>query len=249
MASEERDLPSLLRSDYPLSPENLPRAPDPPPSLDQLPVGSRLGACLPAWRKIQADTWTLDQGSLPFVSHAPSTIQCSSDLLPIWRSGEARDIGGFGVGDDRKEGCRTSVANKFIGVLQPAFPGTEEGRLLETRHRPVRSQQSPHNSLLSYGDVRADHECRPSGRVADLVGPDRCVLSRTHLPDTQEVSSLCGEGSGLSVHRSPVRTVDGSICLLETGQVCGAICSYSQSFSPPIPRRLAPQSTHPFYVK
>ena len=189
------------------------------------------------------------QGSLPFVSHAPSTIQCSSDLLPIWRSGEARDIGGFGVGDDRKEGCRTSVANKFAGVLQPAFPGTEEGRLLETRHRPVRSQQSPHNPLLLYGDVRADHECRPSGRVADLVGPDRCVLSRTHLPDTQEVSSLCGEGSGLSVHRSPVRTVDGSICLLEAGQVCGGICSYSQSFSPPIPRRLAPQSTHPFYVK
>ena len=189
------------------------------------------------------------QGSLPFVSHAPSTIQCSSDLLPIWRSREARDIGGFGVGDDRKEGCRTSVANKFTGVLQPAFPGTEEGRLLETRHRPVRSQQSPHNPLLSYGDVRADHECRPSGRVADLVGPDRCVLSHTHLPDTQEVSSLCGEGSGLSVHRSPVRTVDGSICLLETGQVCGGICSYSQSFSPPIPRRLAPQSTHPFYVK
>ena len=50
VASEGRDLPSLLRSDYPLSPENLPRAPDPPPSLDQLPVGSRLGACLPAWR-------------------------------------------------------------------------------------------------------------------------------------------------------------------------------------------------------
>ena len=75
---------------------------------------------------------------------------------------------------------------------------------------------------------------------------DQCILSRTHLPDIQEVSSLCGEGSGLSVHRFPVRTVDGSICLLETRQVCGSVCSYSRSFSPPIPRRLAPQSTHPF---
>ena len=118
MASEGRDLPSLLRSDYPLSPENLPRAPDPPPSLDQLPVGSRLGACLPAWRKIQADTWTLDliTRGLSLSFHTPPPLSNAPLIYSQY-------------GDPEKQGILEGLVLEMIEkkvvepVLQTSSPG------------------------------------------------------------------------------------------------------------------------------
>ena len=73
-ALEERGYPCPVKNDsfsYTRSPSGSP----PPPFLDRLPVGSRLGACLSMWWEIQADPWTLDlitQGlPLLFVSPPP----------------------------------------------------------------------------------------------------------------------------------------------------------------------------------
>ena len=67
---------------------DLPPAPDPPPFLDQLPVGMRLGNCLSTWQAIQADPWTISLISRgltlrfitqPLLSKTPTILSCYRD--------------------------------------------------------------------------------------------------------------------------------------------------------------------------
>ena len=67
---------------------DLPSAPDPPPFLDQLPVGMRLRNCLSTWQVIQADPWTISLISRgltlqfitqPLLSETPTILSCYRD--------------------------------------------------------------------------------------------------------------------------------------------------------------------------
>ena len=141
MASEGRDLPSLSRSDYPLSPENLPRAPDPPPSLDQLPVGSRLGACLPAWRKIQADTWTLDliTRGLSLSFHTPPPLSNAPLIYSQY-------------GDPEKQGILEGLVLEMIEkkVVEPVLQTSSPGFYI-TRSGDMSLDQVIDNLICYYG--------------------------------------------------------------------------------------------------
>ena len=75
--------------------------------------------------------------------------------------------------------------------------------------------------------------------MADLVGSDRCILPRSHSYAVQEVSSLCSRGSDLSARCSPLRTLNCSLRLHNTGQISSSVRPPERGSRPPVPGRLA----------
>ena len=131
------------------------------------------------------------------------------------------------------------MSHQQPGFLQSPLLGAQERRYLETCNRLIIPKQSTDDSIIQNGDSRGNFELCSGRRVADLVRSDRCILPRSHSNAVQEVSSLCGRGSDLSVRCSPLRTLNCPLRLYETGEISSSVCPPERGSRPSVPGRLA----------
>ena len=168
-----------------------------------------------------------------------STVADPSDFLALQRSGKTGEPCVSGDGYAEEKGYRARLSHQQPGFLQSPLLGAQERRYLETCNRLIIPKQSTDDSIVQNGDSRGNFELCSGRRVADLVRSDRCILPRSHSYAVQEVSSLCGRGSDLSVRCSPLRTLNCPLRLYETGEISSSVFPPERGSRPSVPGRLA----------
>ena len=103
----------------------------------------------------------------------------------------------------------------------------------------------PSNLIFQDGDTR-DHPTLPSKRgVGDVSGFQRRLLSYPYRTKVAKIPQVLPPQASLSVHSSPLRSLNGSVGVHKGGQGGQANGTGSGYQDPPVPRRLVAESPVP----
>ena len=116
---------------------------------------------------------------------------------------------------------------------------------MEAHPRFKSAELLPSNLIFQDGDTR-DHPTLPSKRgVGDISGFQRRLLPYTNRTKVAEIPQILSPQSSLSVHRSPLWPLNGSVGVHKGGQRSQINGTGSGYQDPPVPRRLVAESPLP----
>ena len=175
-------------------------------------------------------------GSVPL---SPSSVSCSPGLsfLP-GEQGEVRGAPRGSPGHALEASSRRSSGSR-PGLLQQAFSRQESFGGLETRPRCLQAQQVCLEDKILHGDHPVSPGLHSEGRLDDLHGYERCLLS---CPDSQGIKTLPQihlQQEGVSIPRSLFRVKHCSSSVHESVGTSREDYPPSRIPNPSLPRRLA----------
>ncbi len=115
-----------------------------------------------------------------------------------------------------KQTChRTSQRHQESGILLQRIPSREEEWDLETSNKLTCSQPVLRDTNLFNGISKQSSCGYQPRRVGNFSGFNRRLFPRPDCPTLQQIPAFCHKQQGISVHGSPVRTIDGATSLYE----------------------------------
>ena len=160
----------------------------------------------------------------------------------IHKPGQKQTHKGFLAGSPSEAGGREGDKSILPSLLQPLVSGTKAQQQMEAHPRSKPAELFPSNIILQDGDTR-DHPTLPSKRgVGDVSGFQRRLLPYSYRTKVAEIPQILPPQSSLSVHSSPLWSLNGSVGVHQSGQGSRVNGTSSGYQNPPVPRRLVVES-------
>ena len=171
-------------------------------------------------------------------------LQTSSNQgshLPAFLPPVVHQRGGSGGGYSGPCGqeCCGACSSAFPRLLQPAFRGVEDLRILETRYRSLDPQFVRGCVALPHGDHPVGPSLCSSGRLDGLHRPQGSLPAGPCPSGLLALPSVCGSGQCLPVLCPLLRPLHGSTGLLTGHGSCFRHSPFLGYLHEAVPRRLA----------
>ena len=145
--------------------------------------------------------------SLPFDA---STVQGTHPLFVLFPFFHQGDGAGGGNSFSGREGCSRAGSSPFSGLLQLCVHGVEDLRVMETCHRPLRSELLHSQDSIQDGDSSGGSSFGASGRLDGLSLSQGCVLAGSYPSGQPQVPEVYGLWQFLPVPGSLFWSLHGS---------------------------------------
>ena len=160
----------------------------------------------------------------------------SSSYQWIRKPGQKQTHKGLLTGTHRETGCGKGNNSILPGLLQPFVSGTKAQQQMEAHLGFKSAELLPSNLIFQDGDTR-DHPTLPSKRgVGDVSGFQRRLLLYPYRTKVAKIPQVLPPQTSLSVHSSPLRSLNGSVGVHKGGQGGQANGTGSGYQDPPVPR-------------
>ena len=184
-------------------------------------------------------------GVQPTLQRETSSHKVTGNYQWIRKPGQKQTHKGFLAGTPSEAGGREGDKPILPSLLQPLVSGTKAQQQMEAHPRSKPAELFPSNIILQDGDTR-DHPTLPSKRgVGDVSGFQRRLLPYSYRTKVVEIPQILPPQSSLSVHSSPLRSLNGSVGVHKSGQAGQVNGTGSGYQNPPVPRRLVVESPVP----
>ena len=139
----------------------------------------------------------------------------------------------------RAERCsRDSVGQAVPGLLRSSVRGSQAHRGFQTNSGSVPFECVSQTHAFPHGDNKVSSSELDAGRLGDLVGFHRCVLSRVDPSVTPEVATVCVARSSVSFSCTAVRPQSVSLDIHDGCEATVREGSQSRYSHEGLPRRL-----------